>query len=46
MLKEFAWKAFEYTGNIDAYIFFKEMEARNKPLNERETAEEKIAVSK
>lgn len=29
MLKEFLWKAFEKTGNIDAYIFIKEIEQKD-----------------
>ncbi|MBZ4644814.1 MAG: YqzL-like protein [Petroclostridium sp.] len=29
MLQNFMWNAFEKTGNIDAYLFYKEMEKIN-----------------
>lgn len=45
MLKEFVWRAFEYTGNIDAYVFFKEIETKNKALKETNAAEEEVAIS-
>jgi hypothetical protein len=28
MLKEFAWRTFEDTGNIDSYMFYKELEKK------------------
>jgi len=45
MLKEFAWKAFECTGNIDSYIFYREIEEKNKVMAERKIAEEEAAIS-
>jgi len=29
MLMDFAWNAFEYTGNIDSYIFYREIAEKN-----------------
>lgn len=34
MLKEFAWKAFESTGDIDMYIFLKEIEEKDVMVDE------------
>lgn len=34
MLREFAWKTFEYTGSIESYIFLKEIERNKKVLKE------------
>jgi hypothetical protein len=45
VLKEFAWKAFENTGNIDSYIFLKEIENKNMAFSERKKAEEEAAIS-
>jgi len=44
MLKDFLWKAFEYTGNIDSYIFYKEIEEKDRAINERKIAEEEAAT--
>lgn len=46
MLKEFAWMAFENTGNIDSYMFYREMEDKFNLLNEGKIAEEEAATSK
>lgn len=45
MLKEFLWKAFEKTGNIDAYVFYKEMEEKSKALDEGMITREEVAIS-
>ncbi|MCR4435598.1 MAG: YqzL family protein [Clostridiales bacterium] len=35
MLKDFVWKVFENTGNIDDYIFFKELEGVNETVDDK-----------
>ena len=45
MLKEFAWKAFESTGSIDTYIFMKEIEEKNRIVEETAVVREEIAIS-
>ncbi|OPZ90977.1 MAG: hypothetical protein BWY74_02126 [Firmicutes bacterium ADurb.Bin419] len=45
MLKEFAWKAFESTGNIDTYIFLKEIEEKNRIFEETAVARDEAAIS-
>lgn len=45
MLKEFAWKAFESTGNIDVYMFLKEIEEKNKVDEETMLAKDEVAIS-
>ena len=45
MLRDFAWKTFENTGNIDAYVFLKEIEEKNKIISERNVPEEEVAIS-
>lgn len=44
-LREFVWKTFENTGSIDAYSFYREIEEKRKVLDERQTAEEEVAIS-
>lgn len=46
MLKDFAWNTFEYTGNIDSYFFFKEIEERNKAVEQNGNVETEAAISK
>mgnify|MGYP000844851099 FL=1 len=47
MLKEFLWKAFEKTGNLDAYVFYKEIDRKSKPeKNIENTEEEKVAAGR
>ncbi len=46
MLKEFAWRAFENTGNIDSYMFYREVEDKIKLFSEGKIAEEEAATSK
>ncbi len=44
MLKEFVWRTFENTGNVDAYIFYKEIEERNKVPAFNNIAEDEAAT--
>lgn len=46
MLREFAWKVFESTGDIDSYIFLKEIEEKNRIAQEAEAAKDEVAISK
>jgi hypothetical protein len=46
MLKDFAWNTFEHTGNIDSYIFYREIDERNRAEDERGIAEAEAATSK
>lgn len=46
MLKEFAWNAFEYTGNIESYIFYKEIEENSRATEQRRMAEAEAAISR
>ena len=46
MLRDFAWRTFEYTGSIESYIFLKEIEENKKVFNETKMAEEEAAPSK
>ena len=41
MLREFMWKMFENTGNIEPYMFFKEIEEKGKEKEEVNSVEEK-----
>lgn len=43
MLKEFAWKAFENTGDITTYMFLKEIEDKTRAVNETEIAKDEVA---
>lgn len=45
MLKEFAWETFEKTGNIDSYMFYKEIDQKKKAFKESKVAEEEAATS-
>lgn len=46
MLKDFAWNTFEHTGNIDSYIFYREINERNRVDDEIIIAEAEAAISK
>lgn len=46
MLKEFAWNTFEFTGNIDSYFFFKEIEERKEAAKQKGIAEAEAAITK
>lgn len=45
MLKEFVWNAFEKTGNIDAYVLYKEIQENNAQIIETNAAEQEVAIS-
>ncbi len=45
MLEEFAWRAFENTGSVDAYILFREIQAKDKAVSESIIAREEVAIS-
>lgn len=45
MLQDFAWNTFEKTGNIDAYVFFKEIQEKRNLINETKAAEQEVAIS-
>lgn len=46
MLKDFAWNTFEFTGNIDSYFFFKEIEERKNTSEQKEIDEAETAIAK
>lgn len=46
MLREFAWRTFENTGSLDAYILYREIEVKNKAISESVIAREEVAISK
>lgn len=45
MLKDFVWKIFEYTGSVDSYIFYKEMEERDSAEEQSVTTGAEAATS-
>jgi len=45
MLKEFAWKMFEKTGDISMYMFLKEIEEKTRVVDESEIARDEVAIS-
>lgn len=46
MLKEFAWNTFTKTGNIDAYVFYRELSDRRKNTDEPGKPEEEVVAGK
>lgn len=46
MLRNFLWETFEKTGNIEAYVTFKEIEEKNKTSNEMELNKDETAGNK
>jgi hypothetical protein len=46
MLRDLIWKAFEKTGEIDKYIFYKEVSEKGYVKNEIVTTKEEVAISK
>ncbi|MCX7710305.1 MAG: YqzL family protein [Clostridia bacterium] len=44
MLKEFVWKTFENTGDVNYYMFYREIEEKNRKMSESSAADE-AAVS-
>lgn len=45
MLKEFAWKMFEKTGDISMYMFLKEIEEKTRTVDGTEIARDEVAIS-
>jgi hypothetical protein len=45
MLKEFAWKMFEKTGDISMYMFLKEIEEKIRTVDGTEIARDEVAIS-
>jgi hypothetical protein len=45
MLKEFAWKAFENTGDIRTYMFLKEIEENDRIIDETAIVKDEVAIS-
>lgn len=45
MFKEFAWNAFVETGNLDIYMFYREIEERDRAAEQRNLAEDEAAPS-
>jgi len=46
MLRDLIWKAFEKTGEIDKYIFYKEVSEKGYIKDEIVTTKEEVAISK
>lgn len=44
MLKEFLWETFKKTGNIEAYVFYKEIENDCKSKSESEVEETAVEI--
>lgn len=45
MLKDFVWKTFESTGDIDKYVFYKEIEEKSREKDKSKTEKEEAALS-
>ncbi len=45
MLKDFAWNTFMKTGIVDSYIFYREIEERERAEEQGKLAEEEAATS-
>jgi hypothetical protein len=45
MLKEFAWNTFLKVGSVDSYIFYREIEERDRAAEQRKMAEAEAAIS-
>jgi hypothetical protein len=45
MFREFAWRTFENTGSVDAYMLFREIEVKDKAVTESIIAQEEVAIS-
>jgi hypothetical protein len=46
MLKEFLWDTFTNTGDINVYMLYKQIEESCKEVNDREYAEQEVAISR
>lgn len=45
MFKEFAWNTFIETGNLESYMFYREIEERDKVAEQSNLAEPEAATS-
>ena len=45
MLKEFAWNTFIKVGLVDSYIFYREIDERDRASEQRKIAEAEAAIS-
>ncbi len=45
MFKEFAWNAFIETGDLESYMFYREIEERDKAVEQTDQAEAEAATS-
>lgn len=45
MFKEFAWDAFIKTGDLESYMFYREIEERDKVAQQSDLAESEAAPS-
>ena len=45
MFKEFAWNAFIETGDLESYMFYREIEERDKVADQTNLAEAEAATS-
>lgn len=45
MLKDFAWRAFENTGDITIYMFLKEVEEKKRIIEETKAVKDEVAIS-
>lgn len=45
MLKDFAWNTFIKSGIVDSYIFYREIEERDRSEKQRKIAEAETATS-
>lgn len=45
MLKDFAWNTFTKTGIVDSYIFYREIEERDRAAEQTKLAEAEAAPS-
>lgn len=45
MLKDFAWRAFENTGDITIYMFLKEIEEKQRIIAEAKMVKDEVAIS-
>ena len=46
MFKEFVWNAFVETGNLESYMFYKEIEERDRAAEQRNQAQEEVAPAR
>ncbi len=46
MLREFAWKTFENTGSVNAYVFYREIETYRRQESQTKLAQDEVASIK